>query len=69
MQVPEIYQIRVREHLDEDEAAWFCPLALTHEADGVTTLTGPMRDQAELHGMLTRIRDLNLTLLSVINQK
>jgi hypothetical protein len=69
MYAPQIYQFRLREHLDEEEASWFCPLTLAHEADGVTTLTGPVRDQAELHGLLIRIRDLNLTLLSVINQK
>jgi hypothetical protein len=66
---PQIYQLRLREQLDEEVAAWFCPLTLTHEADGATTLTGPVRDQAELHGLLIKIRDLNLTLLSVIHQE
>lgn len=65
---PQIYQFRIREHLDDDIAAWFRPLTIAHEADGATTLTGPVRDQAELHGLLIKIRDLNLTLLSVINQ-
>lgn len=65
---PQVYQFRLREHLDEEVAAWFYPLALAHEANGATTLTGPVRDQAELHGLLIKIRDLNLTLLSLINQ-
>lgn len=70
-QFPQIYQIRIREYLDDDEAEWFRPLTIVHEADGATMLTGPVRDQAELHGLLIKIRDLNLTLLSifsVINQ-
>ena len=65
---PQLYQFRLRENLDDALAEWFSPLLIDHEVDGVTTLTGPMRDQAELHGMLIKIRDLNLTLLSVINQ-
>lgn len=64
---PQLYQLRLREHLVDDEAAWFRPLTLTRAIDGTTTLTGPIRDQAELHGLLIKIRDLNLTLLSVIN--
>jgi hypothetical protein len=67
-QFPQIYQVRIREYLDDDVAEWFRPLTIGHEAEGATTLTGPVRDQAELHGLLSRIRDLNLTLLSVINQ-
>ncbi len=65
---PQLYQFRLRENLDDALAEWFSPLFIDHEADGVTTLTGPVRDQAELHGVLIKIRDLNLTLLSVINQ-
>jgi len=64
----QIYQFRVREALDDELMAWFSPLTLAHEPDGATILTGPIRDQAELHGVLIKIRDLNLTLLSVINQ-
>ena len=64
----QIYQIRVREELDDDLAAWFSPLTITRESNGVTTLTRPVRSQAELHGLLIKIRDLNLTLLSVITQ-
>lgn len=65
---PMIYQFRIREALDDELAAWFSPLAITHEPTGETMLTGPVRDQAELHGLLIKIRDLNLTLLSVIKQ-
>jgi hypothetical protein len=65
---PQIYQIQIREYLDDDVGEWFSPLTLAHAAEGATTLTGPMRDQAELHGLLSKIRDLNLTLLSVLNQ-
>jgi hypothetical protein len=67
-QFPQIYQIRIREYLDDDVAAWFHPLTSMHGPDGATMLTGPVRDQAELHGLLIKIRDLNLTLLSVINK-
>jgi len=67
-QFPQIYQIQIREYLDDEVAEWFHPLTSTHQPDGATTLTGPVRDQAELHGLLIKIRDLNLTLLSVINK-
>lgn len=65
---PMIYQFRIREELDNELTAWFRPLSIAHERSGETTLTGPVRDQAELHGLLIKIRDLNLTLLSVIQQ-
>jgi hypothetical protein len=65
---PQIYQLRVREHLDDDVAAWFGPVTISHEPNGATTLCGPVRDQTELHGLLIKIRDLNLTLISVIQQ-
>ena len=64
----QIYQFRIREYLEDDLVAWFSPLTIAHEPDGVTTLIGPVRDQAELHCLISKIRDLNLTLLSVINQ-
>ena len=65
--IPQLYQFRIREALDNDLAVWFRPLVIDHEPNGVTTLTGLVRDQAELHGLLIKIRDLNLTLLSLIN--
>jgi hypothetical protein len=59
------YQITLKEQLDEQWAEWFSPLVIQHESEGNTTLTGPLRDQGELHGMLIKVRDLNLTLLAV----
>ena len=61
---PIIYQIRVQGRLDENWSDWFSGMTITFEG-GVTTLTGPVADQAALRGLLTRIWDLNLTLLSV----
>ena len=63
----QIYEIRVHEELDDDLAEWFNPLNVHHEPDGATTLTVPVRDQAELHGLLIKIRDLNLTLIAIVN--
>lgn len=63
----QIYEIRVYEELDDELAAWFGPLTVVHEPSG-TTLTVPVRDQAELHGLLIKIRDLNLTLVAVNNK-
>ena len=54
-----------RGHLDQHWSAWFGGLTLTHEDDGTTSLTGAVTDQAELHGLLTKIRDLGVTLISV----
>ena len=65
MSVPMVYQIRVDGHLDETWINWFSPLAVANEANGEATLTGAVRDQAELHGLLDRVFDLNLTLLAV----
>jgi hypothetical protein len=64
----QIYQLQVREYLDDDLALWFSPFQMSHKTDGTTILTGTVRDQAELHGLLIKIRDLNLTLLSVISK-
>jgi hypothetical protein len=60
-----IYQIRLRGHLDRKWLAWFDGLTLTLEEDGNTRLTGPIIDQAALHGVLKKVRDLGLPLLSV----
>lgn len=59
------YRIRVGGHLAEHWANWFDGMALTWEADGATTLVGQLRDQAALHSILNRIRDLGLTLMIV----
>ena len=65
MRPPVIYQLRVKDHLDGEWAEWFAPLQIINEANGEAVLTGPVRDQAELHGLLSKVRDLNLTLLLV----
>jgi hypothetical protein len=64
-QVPAGYQLRVSGHLGQHWSSWFGDLTLTHEDDGTTCLTGAVADQAELHGLLTKIRDLGVTLISV----
>jgi hypothetical protein len=60
-----VYQIQVREMLGDEWTEWFAPLTITHGPDGGATLTGPLADQTALHGMLAKVRNLNLTLLSV----
>ena len=62
---PTIYEIRIRGRLDKDWVEWFDNMTLTHTSEGQTILTGPIPDQAALHGTLNRIRDLNLGLISV----
>jgi hypothetical protein len=59
------YEIRLIGHLDARWAARFDGLALRHEADGTTVLSGPIADQAALHGLLQRVRDLGIPLVSV----
>ena len=61
------YEIRIEGHLDARWTAWFDGLALTHEPDGTTVLHGPVVDQAALHGLLQKVRDLGLPLVSVIH--
>jgi hypothetical protein len=62
---PVIYQIRLKGHLGPQWAAWFAGLTLTLEENGDTLLTGPVADQAALHGLLRKVRDLGLPLLAV----
>jgi hypothetical protein len=62
---PEVYTIRVRGQLGREWAEWFAGLAITPEANGDTLLTGPVADQAALHGVLKKVRDLGLPLLAV----
>jgi len=59
------YEIRVQGYLDTRWAAWFDGLTLTQGSDGTTTIEGPVADQAALHGVLQKIRDLGLPLISV----
>ena len=60
-----IYQIRVKGHLDGSWSEWLGGLAIAHHPDGTTALTGPIADQSALYGLLVKIRDLGLPLISV----
>lgn len=62
---PVVYQIRIRGHLGQQWLAWFEGLTITLEEDGNTLLTGPLADQAALHGLLKKVRDLGIPLLSI----
>ena len=59
------YQIRIKGHLDNQWADWFEGLTITREEDGNTLLTGPIVDQSALYGLLKKVRDLGMTLVSV----
>ena len=59
------YRLRLAGHLDLHWSTWFDGLTLTHEDDGTTTLHGDVADQSALHGLLSKVRDLGATLLSV----
>ena len=63
---PVVYQIRIKGHLGPQWTEWFEGMAVTREENGDTLLTGPVVDQAALHGLLKKVRDLGLPLLSVI---
>jgi hypothetical protein len=62
---PMVYQIRIEGHLGQQWMDWFEGLTITLEEDGKTLLTGPVIDQAALHGLLKKVRDLGLPLVSV----
>jgi hypothetical protein len=62
---PERYEIRIKGHLDDKWADWFEGLTITREDNGETLLIGPVVDQAALHGVLRKVRDLGMPLLSV----
>ncbi len=60
------YEIRVDGHLGTRWAAWFDGLAITSERDGTTVLRGPVVDQAALHGLLQKLRDVGIPLISLM---
>jgi len=62
---PRIYKIRLEGHLDRQWTEWFDGLTITMEENGDTILTGPVLDQAALHGLLRKVRDLGIPLLSI----
>jgi len=62
---PTIYQIRVKSHLGSEWTDWFEGLTITLEENGNTLLTGPVPDQAALYGLLKKVRDLGILLVSV----
>ena len=65
MDKPNFYQIRVKGHLDNTLAAWFEDLSISNQADGEALISGCIQDQAALQGVLNRISNLSLTLISV----
>ncbi len=66
---PVVYEIRIKGHLGSQWTDWFGGLTITLEEDGVTILTGPVVDQAALYGLLRKVRDLGMPLVSVIQVK
>lgn len=60
-----VYEIRIEGHLDNRRAAWFAGMTIDRQPDGETLLTGPVADMSALHGLLSRIRDLGVVLISV----
>jgi hypothetical protein len=63
--MPTYYHIRLKGHLDDHWSAWFEDMVISNEAHGEAVLYGPLADQAALHGVLIKIRDLGLPLLAV----
>ena len=66
---PMVYQIRVKGHLGPRWINWFGDVTITLEDNGETLLTGPVVDQAALHGLLRKVRDLGMPLISAVRVK
>lgn len=62
---PLVYEIRIKGYLDQQWTAWFAGITITRSDDGETVLTGPVVDQAALHGLIRKVRDLGLPLIAV----
>jgi hypothetical protein len=62
---PTVYQIRIKGHLDQQWTDWFYGFSITLEDDGDTLLTGQVADQATLHGLIKKVRDLGIPLVSI----
>ena len=69
MDMPTWYELRVQGHIDADWSGWFDPMSIVHNPDGTTTLRGPVADQATLYGLISKVRDLGLTLLEVTRRQ
>jgi hypothetical protein len=65
MHEPAVYHIRVQGHLDQCWTAWFDGLVIRHDRDGTTVLSGVLADHAAVYGVLSKLRNLGLTLLTV----
>ena len=63
------YEIRVEGHIGDSWSSWFAGMTIRHEENGETVLTGPLVDEAALHGVLMKIRDLGLPLVAVKRQE
>ena len=63
---PRLYEIRISGHLDARWATWFEGMILTADEDGTTVVRGVLADQAALHGVLQRLRDAGLPLISIV---
>ncbi len=61
-----VYEIRIKEELDQHWSAWFDGMTVTHGTNGDTIISGPVVDQAALHSLLNKVHSLNLTLVSVL---
>lgn len=60
-----VYELRVQGHLDQHWTGWLGDLTVIHNGDGTSTLAGPVADQAALHGLLAKVRDLGIALISI----